>query len=71
LHVPQFIPVINDTNPDASTTTAFEDLDITVSATEYKQLARKAIRRFERDEVLKDLLHTTSEGQELLRVFQD
>jgi hypothetical protein len=71
LHVPQFIPVINDTNPDASTTTAFEDLDITVSATEYKLLARKAIRRFERDEVLKDQLHNTIEGQNLLRVFQE
>ncbi|NBY21117.1 hypothetical protein EBQ74_12980 [bacterium] len=70
LHVPQFIPVINDTNPDPDTTTQFEDLDITVSPTEYKLLARKAIRRFERDEVLKEQLYNTEEGQRLLAIFQ-
>lgn len=70
LHVPQFIPVTDDTNPDPSTTTLFEDLDLAVSPTEYKFLARKAIRRFERDEALKNQLYNTEEGQRLLAVFK-
>ncbi|NBX83929.1 hypothetical protein EBQ90_12740 [bacterium] len=40
LHVPQFIQVVNETNPEAAEN-AFMDLDITVSPTEYKLLARK------------------------------
>ncbi|NDD04846.1 MAG: hypothetical protein EB078_08070, partial [Proteobacteria bacterium] len=70
LHVPQFIPVINETNPDPSTTTNFEDLDLSISPTEYKLLGRKAIRRFERDEALKAQLYNTEEGQKLLAVFK-
>lgn len=70
LHVPQFIPVTDETNPDPSTTTLFEDLDLAVSPTEYKFLGRKAIRRFERDETLKDQLYNTEEGQRLLSIFK-
>lgn len=70
LHVPQFLPVINETSPDASATTVFEDLDVSVSPTEYKMLARKALRRFERDEALKAQLYNTEEGQRLLAVFK-
>jgi len=47
-----------------------EDLDISINPQEYKLIARKAIRRFERDEKLRDLLHNTAEGQALLNVFQ-
>ncbi len=70
LHIPQFVPVINDLNPDPSTTTVFEDLDISVNPTEYKLLARKAIRRFERDSALKELLYNTEAGRKLLAIFQ-
>ena len=47
-----------------------EDLDISINPQEYKLIARKAIRRFERDENLRNLLHNTAEGQALLNVFQ-
>jgi hypothetical protein len=70
LHVPQFIPVINDTNPDPSKAPIFEDLDISVIPTEYRSLARRAIRRFERDPFLKDQLYNTEEGQRLLGIFK-
>ncbi|NBV49960.1 hypothetical protein EBR03_01525 [bacterium] len=69
LHVPQFIPVVNETNPEAAEN-AFMDLDITVSPTEYKLLARRALRRFEREPALKDQLYNTEEGQRLLAIFK-
>ena len=70
LFVPQFVlvPSVDGSNNGQDT---LEDLDITISPTEYKLLARKAIRRFERDEELKNELYNTSEGQALLKIFQD
>ncbi len=69
LYVPQFVlvPSVDGSNNGQDT---LEDLDITINPTEYKLLARKAIRRFERDEVLKDQLYNTEEGQRLLAIFQ-
>jgi hypothetical protein len=69
LYVPQFVvvPSVDGSNNGQDT---LEDLDITISPTEYKLLGRKAIRRFERDEALKKQLHNTEEGRNLLAVFQ-
>lgn len=70
LHVPEFVPV--ETKDAAGVVRyTYEDLDLAVDPLEYKRLARKAIRRFEGDEKLKDILHTTAEGLSLLRVFQE
>jgi len=71
LHVAQFVPVTN--GPDGETTdptTRFEDLDVAINRTEYKLLARRALRRFEKDEALKEQLYNTEEGRQLLSVFQ-
>lgn len=69
LYVPQFVlvPSIDGSNNGQDT---LEDLDVTISPTEYKLLGRKAIRRFERDEALKDQLYNTEEGRRLLAAFQ-
>lgn len=71
LHVAQFVPVTNGPTVEGEAPTMrFEDLDVTASPTEYKALARKALRRFEKDEALKEQLYNTPEGRELLAVFQ-
>lgn len=70
LYVPQFVlvPSVDGSNNGQDT---LEDLDITISPTEYKLLGRKAIRRFERDEDLKAQLYNTQEGLALLKIFQE
>lgn len=70
LYIPQFVvvPSVDGSNDGQDT---LEDLDITINPEEYKLLARKAIRRFERDEDLKNQLHNTQEGLALLKIFQD
>ena len=69
LHIPQFV-VVEPAETELEPKEVLEDLDISINPQEYKLIARKAIRRFERDEKLRDLLHNTAAGQALLNVFQ-